>query len=117
MRFLTGCLVLLLAFPVWAGEPRFFDDLGDVPVMPALVEVAERAVVFDKPSGRIAQATALASPGTTIEDVRRFYAEALPEFGWRAAGAGRYIREDQVLSISDVRESGRTLVVFRLEPR
>lgn len=117
MRLLVGLAVLLLTFPALAGEPRFFDDLGDVPVMPQLAEVAERAVVFDKPSGRIAQATARASSGVQMEDIRQFYAEALPQFGWRGAGPGRYVREDQVLSISDAREGGRILVVFRLEPR
>lgn len=117
MRLLAGLAVLLLTLPVFAGEPRFFDDLGDVPVMPELVELADRAVVFDKPSGRIAQATALAPAGASVAAVRGFYAEALPQFGWRKAGADAYIREDQRLTISDMREGGRTLVVFRLEPR
>lgn len=117
MRLLTGLLLLMLSVPALAAEARFFDDLGDVPVMPQLAEIGERAVVFDKPSGRIAQATALVTEDVSLAQVRAFYAETLPQFGWRGAGADRYIREDQALTISDASEGGRTLLIFRLEPR
>lgn len=117
MRYLIGIMMVLMAVPVWAAEPRFFDDLGDVPVMPDLVELTDRAVVFDKPAGRIAQATALAAPAASAGAVQAFYAESLPQFGWQGMGEGVFTREDQKLTISRTREGGRDLVVFRLEPR
>ncbi len=116
LAFLLSVL-LIVAATAQAADPRFFDDLGDVPVMPGLSELSERGVVFDKPEGRIAQATALAAEGTEAAVVQRFYAEALPQFGWESAGDGRYVREDQVLSVTERREEGRILIIFRLEPR
>lgn len=117
--FLALLLSVLLIVPASAraASPQFFDDLGDVPVMPGLSELAERGVVFDKPEGRIAQATALAAEGMEAGAPARFYAEALPQFGWQSAGDGRYVREDQALSVTERREEGRILIIFRLEPR
>lgn len=111
-------LILLLAFSAPAfAQALFFDELGDVPVMPAMAELSDRTLVFDKPSGRIAQVTALPGPGVSMSKITAFYAQSLPEFGWRVAGAGRYVREDEALTILPLNEAGRTLVVFRLEPR
>ena len=99
------------------AQTAFFDELGDVPVMPALTELPDRTVSFDKPEGRIAQVTALAGSGTDIADIEGFYVQGLPQFGWQAQGKNRYAREDQILTISPQMEAGQKLVVFRLEPR
>lgn len=109
--------LLLIVFLVEArAETRFFDDLGDVPVMPAIEELPERTLVFDKPEGRIAQVMALVGPDVALARVQGFYREILPQFGWRAAGGG-YVREGQKLTISGLREGERDIVVLRLEPR
>ncbi len=110
------CLLLSLA-PAARAETLFFDELGDVPVMPALQELPDRTLVFDKPSGRIAQVTAIrnqAAPETSIE---AFYRESLPQLGWQAQAKNVYIREGEKLTISPATEAGQGLVVFRLEPR
>lgn len=109
-------VLLALAGPAMA-QTAFFDELGDVPVMPALSELPDRSVSFDKPEGRIAQVTALAGKGADLPDIEGFYTQSLPQFGWQAQGKNRYIREGQVLTITPQTEAGQKLVVFRLEPR
>lgn len=114
MQFFVGLLVMvLLAFPAQA-ETLFFDGLSDVPIAPALQELPDRTLIFDKPSGRIAQITAL-NGGTG--DAQLFYKNSLPQLGWQAVAAGAYVREGEKLTISESVESGLKLVVFRLEPR
>ena len=49
-------VVFGFAFPAWAQEAgRYFSALPDLPVMPALEEVPEAGVSFDKPEGRIVE--------------------------------------------------------------
>lgn len=115
IRLMLLMLLLLTAGPAFA-ETRFFDELGDVPVMPALSELSERTVIFDKPQGRIAQVMALKS-GVAAGAVDAFYADSLPQFGWQKQAPGRYSREGQILTIMHEREDGRDLVIFRVEPR
>lgn len=113
-------LIILFMVMVAAGPARaqsvFFDALGDVPVMPALRELPERAVMFDTPAGTIAQVVALPQTGVEMAEIQLFYRRSLPELGWTAQGEA-YLRERQKLTISGQAEQGRLLVVFRLEPR
>lgn len=117
IRILLLIVLLLACAPVVQAQTLFFNELGDVPVMPALQELPERTLVFDKPSGIIAQVTALPGQGITIPSIMAFYAESLPQFGWQKEGGSAYVREEQKLTISPLTEGGRTLLVFRLEPR
>lgn len=92
----------------------FLEGLDDLPLTPGLREIKDAGVVFDKPEGRIVEA--FAEGDLSEAKVRSFYAETLPELGWRAEGAGRYRREGELLSIG-FRATGKGLTVrFFLSP-
>lgn len=92
----------------------FVPGTRDVPLMEGMTPLAGEALVFDKPAGRIVQAEAsgTASPDT----VRRFYAETLPQLGWRAAGVQAWLRESERLDLGIEQRGGRTFVRFTLSP-
>jgi hypothetical protein len=113
------CMVgmLLCCFKAGAvqAQERFFETLYDVPIMSGLVEMPEQGLNFDTPGGRIAEAAAAPLSGAkpnkaVIED---FYAQTLPQMGWKKQAGGMYVREDEKLRIF-YRENH---VVFRLEPQ
>lgn len=82
----------------------FVEGIDDLPLMPGLVPVADQALVFDKPGGRIVQAVATGSLDASA--IRSFYAETAPQLGWAAAGEGRFVRDGELLRIELV-ESGQ----------
>ncbi len=83
--------------PGSAQEPAFFAAVNDLPRMPALREAADGALVFDSPSGRIAEVYAAGT--ASRESVLDFYAQTLPQLGWAAESATRFRREGEVLDI------------------
>ena len=87
----------LVAGGVRAGDGAFLGSIEDLPLMPGLEEAVEEGMVFESPSGRIAEA--YASGAVSRERVRAFYAATLPQLGWRREGAGRYRREGEILDI------------------
>ena len=95
--------------------PAFLTAIADMPLMPGLKEVISAGVSFDKPQGRIVEASARGriSPAK----LRAFYDATLPELGWRVQGDGRYRREGEVLRISIQRTGAILLVRFSLSPR
>lgn len=121
--------LLALAWPVVpAGAqsasrveaPRFFESLGDVPLMPGLHELADESVVFDKPGGRIAQGAA-AMPGNAADPavpagIDAFYARTLPQMGWAPAGERRYAREGEILTYALEHRGGFSIVHFTVAP-
>jgi hypothetical protein len=115
--FIAILALMLLSGPVLAadGDARFFETLYDVPVMPGLSELPEKALVFDKPSGRIAQAGA-AGNKVSGQDIRAFYAASLPQLGWAPAGPDMYAREGEKLVLSVAYEAGYSTVRFTLSP-
>lgn len=118
LRMAVLAAALLLA-PGAAAADGFVPGTQDLPLMRGLAPVAEEALVFDKPTGRIVQAEAT---GTLPADaVRRFYADTLPQLGWTAepgaAGAQRWVREGERLDMALEGRGGRTLVRFTLSPR
>lgn len=82
-----------------APEPQFFSALQDVPLMPGMREVAEMTVVFDKPEGRIVESAA-ALQGQEPGRAALFYAQTLPQLGWRKAGENTYARQGEVLQLA-----------------
>lgn len=86
---------VLAAAPV-AAQTSFITGLNDVPLMPGLSPLGE-TLVFDKPGGRIAEAVFTSRQGA--DAVARFYADTLPQLGWRAAGKDRYVRDREELAL------------------
>lgn len=118
MKIFTLFLALfLLAAPHGAGaaDTRFFETLSDIPVMPGLAELPDRALTFDKPEGRFAQAGA-AGKGVTAQAIKAFYAASLPQLGWTPSGADSYIREGEKLALSVGSEGPYQVVRFTLSP-
>ncbi|QJE74707.1 hypothetical protein HHL28_18060 [Aerophototrophica crusticola] len=112
-KALTAALILAaLALPGWAA---FVPGTEDVPLAPGLEIPAEQSVVFDQPSGRIVEATA--SGPAEPAAVERFYAESLPQLGWKAAGKGRWTRAEETLSLTIARQGRTTTVRFTLTPQ
>ncbi len=92
----------------------FLSIAEDVPLMPGLAENADAAAVFDKPSGRIANAEAKGA--VTASAVRQFYAATLPQLGWQALGTEQYRRERERLRFSFAGRDGALTVRFELLP-
>lgn len=93
---------------------RYFSALPDLPVMPALEEVTEAGVSFDKPEGRIVEvyAEGLAGP----DEVLRFYHQTLPQLGWQAAGPKSFRREGEVLALDLTSDGDRLTLRCSLRP-
>ena len=129
-RFMTFGLALVAASalldvlspgPVLAQVPEgtgYLSALPDFPLMPGLQEQPESSVVFDKPSGRIVEATL--SGEVLPAEVRDYYSAALPPLGWQILSQADdslvYRREEERLVLMIASEGGRTLVRLALEP-
>ena len=102
-----------------AAETRFFSELNDIPVMPGLYELADEAVVFDKPEGRIVQASAVAENMQAAEIVN-FYTDILPRLGWvrqhGGPGAASFTRQGERLVMALELRAGLNIVHFNLSP-
>lgn len=113
-RLALAALLLCLCRPALA-DGGFLSGIGDLPLMAGLAEDVESAMVFDSPEGRIAQFKAAGSPSP--EQVLKFYADSLPELGWKALGAGRFGREtEQLRLIVKPGAKGGSEVRFELTP-
>ena len=110
------CVTLPFAafFPAVAAE-RFLSVIDDLPLMPALTEIAGSAVTFSKPGGRIVEVAATGK--TEMARVLVFYARTLPQLGWRSDGAAIWQRDGERLSLA-IQANGDALVVqFSLAPQ
>jgi hypothetical protein len=119
------CFALLLAAaPAVAradDDVTFMQTLEDVPLMPGLHELADQAVVFDQPDGRIVEVTAVAdglAPGAGSATITGFYAQTLPQLGWTADGPGAWVREKERLTMQfGAATGGPAAVRFMVQPR
>ncbi len=107
---LAFCLSVALSFPALAenGYSRVIEDL---PLIPGMVEMQDRAVIFDTAGGRILETAA--QTADSADKVIAFYDKALPALGWAIAGHGHYTRAHEVLKITP---SGAS-VSFKLSPQ
>ena len=114
---LAVALMLLLTGGLKAQAPGagFLATIEDLPLMPGFVEALDEGMVFESPSGRIAEA--FATGAATRDGVLAFYADTLPQLGWTREGPGRFRRENEILELEITGESGSPLTVrFALAP-
>lgn len=109
----AGLLWGAAAAPVRADA--FVDGFEDLPLMPGLRNVPAASVSFDAAAGRIV--VAFVEGGVRMPEVRAFYSETLPQLGWTPDGAGRWLREGEVLTVDTVVEGNGLVVRFELAPR
>ncbi len=108
-----------LALGAVGGEPaRFVAGLEDLPLMPGLDAMRDAGVWFDTPQGRIVQA--YATGPVTRGAIEAFYAETLPQLGWREVAAGVWSRDGEALRLEIVAPPGTRgqapIVRFALSP-
>lgn len=103
---------------VVAEEQIFLEGFPDVPLLEDFEEQLDARVIFDAPSGTVAETVIRASvKGAKMLDS---YAKELPVFGWvclRQPATMRCTREESVLVFLDenpAAESG--VIILRLEP-
>ena len=111
---IVGGIVIGLAGSTSAGAQAFIEGSEDLPLAPMLIPVAEGAVVFDSPSGRIVEAIAYGN--TSRNTVTDFYIKTLPELGWKSLDATHYHREGERLVIDFFGADGALNVRFTLVP-
>ena len=94
---------------------RFLSVMEEMPLMSGLEEVTDVAVTFDSPSGRIIQAFAAGS--LQADEVRAFYAAALPQLGWARQANGEYRRDAEILRLEvSVASDGGAGAHYMLRP-
>lgn len=93
----------------------FLSVADDLPLMPGLAEDKDAATLFDKPGGRIL--TAEARGAVSRQTVAKFYADTLPQLGWRMLAADYFRREEEQLRLSYDGRDGALIVRFELVPR
>ena len=110
---------LLLAVPVvhaQAEPARFFVAASDVPIMDGLVEDQQAGFVYDSPQGRVIESVAILHQ-VSEEDVRRFFNESLPVFGWAFSGADEFVRGKEILSIRIDTHRDQKVLTLSIAPR
>jgi hypothetical protein len=110
-------LALLATIALGATSARaqqFVPGTEDVPLMRELAPVKGSDLVFDKPEGRIVEASARGK--VTKAAVRGFYASTLPQLGWKPSGES-WTRDTETLRLDFSGHDGDLLVTFTLLPK
>lgn len=114
-RFSFALLIASLVLgAVSARAQQFVPGTEDVPLMKELAPVKDSDLVFDKPEGRIIEASAHGK--VTRAEVRSFYASTLPQLGWKPSGES-WTRETETLHLDISGRDGDLSVTFTLLPK
>lgn len=106
------------AFAISAEEPDFIEGFPDVPLLPEVTEDQAERVVFDTPSGTVAETSIRANmKGRKILDL---YEDKLIPFGWKCQRHPMSLtckRENNRLLFLDKTPAKRNgIIILRLEP-
>ncbi len=97
-----------------AAAAGFVTGTEDVPLMDGLVEAAEGGMAFDTPTGRVIEV--LAAGALAPAAIAAFYAEALPQLGWRPGKGLTFEREGERLTITIQDRGTASTVRFLISP-
>ncbi len=95
---------------------EFIKGSLDIPVAKGLEIISDEDVEFDSSSGSFTSSTYQSK--NTIESIKKFYSETLPQMGWDlrefSNHSAIFKRENQTLKIEFSKSQKQTLVVFIL---
>lgn len=103
-------LALTLFLPSLALAAGFLSVYDDLPLPPALSEIAGSAFSFDSQDGRIIEVEAKGM--TDKATILQFYKAALPQLGWVQDGPAQFHRDQESLSL-ETTETGKGLLTVR----
>jgi hypothetical protein len=118
---LTALLLGVPAIVAAAEVAHFVTGMGDVPAMPGLRAAENGALVFDKPGGRIVES--VMQGRVERKAVLGFYAQTMPQLGWKRVADTRFEREGEELRLefpaggTGAAKAGLTTIRFVLTPR
>ena len=117
LRKAARSFVFLAIFALWSNlataAERYLSHFDDLPLPAGLTEQPD-SVLFEADGGRIIETSAEGKVEAAA--IRRFYDQSLPQLGWTKSGEGRYVRENESLTIVAGEENGNTIVRFSLAP-
>jgi len=95
---------------------EFIKGSLDIPVAKGLEIISDEEVEFDSSSGSFASSTYQSK--NSIESIKKFYTETLPQMGWDliefSNHSSTFKRENQILKIEFSKSQKQTLAVFIL---
>lgn len=94
------------------AEGTFIAGAEDVPLPEGVRQDADAGLAYDTPAGRIVDAYLLSDSRSGAE-ILGFYDRTLPQLGWRIEN-GRFVREDEVLTVEVLDDAPPSSVHLRL---
>lgn len=120
LRLIILFLVIMATASVqaiaFAQVQNFSSAVHDFPLMPGLLEMDDETAVFDKPEGRIVEFT-VSLETHAPDEVKKYYAEVLPELGWQVVSGLEFAREGERLEMSFYVAEGRNFMTVVLAPQ
>jgi hypothetical protein len=94
---------------------QYVDGTEDLPVYAGFVVNKDGNISYDSVDGRIIEAS-FYSPKASINAVRKFYNDTLPQLGWSKKD-NVYERDGETLKVSIFQKSGNTLLTLSIRPK
>lgn len=103
-RICCFIIAVLLTAPSIAFATDFIEGFEDVPLMDGLRQQTNQDFTFGNEESGYTETLLIASKVKKFDDVKRFYKDVLPKFGWTIANESdfslNFTRENDVLDIS-----------------
>lgn len=106
---------ILFGAPV-AQCTQFFQAAQDIPLMHGLIEDMQGTLTYDSPQGRIIESVSILD-GVNKENVRTYYNENLPAFGWQFSAPNEFVRHNEMLRLDFISEDDREYFLIFIQPR
>ncbi|MFC3052216.1 hypothetical protein [Kordiimonas pumila] len=114
-------LLLALFFittSAWSADQVFLEGFPDVPLLDGLSEQADDRVIFDTPSGTVAETVIRAK--IPAKQVLNTYSKELVTFGWDCARGPLSLtcerENDRLVFLDDDPDASEGIMILRLEP-
>lgn len=115
LLFLSFVITFYFQPNIVYSQSTFISMLNDVPLMSGLKIQKQTALIFDTPSGRIVEVAAVGK--IPLSTVREFYADTLPQLGWKDVGKNIFSRDKEILSINlSIIVNRNTRIKFSITP-
>ena len=114
LNFICIFMALVLSFQL-NGETNFITGIEDLPIFESLEIDEENLIIFDKADSRLVTVNLFGT--VNLGEVKDYYENILPNFGWKMINKKKYVRDSEILNLEYKIKNKKVYLTVKIKPK
>ena len=114
LNFVYILITLVMSFKLHS-EIKFITGIEDLPIFDSLEVDEDNLIIFDKADSRLVTVNLFGT--VNLGEVKDYYENILPNFGWKMINKKKYVRDSEILNLEYETKNKKVYLTVKIKPK